>query len=89
MNHALASPDALPHDRGPSAKHRRIRPLRRSLVSDTAGLTTSEYVILLAMIAVVGYAAWRKFGRTVEGSARAAEILTARIPNAGGRSSGR
>jgi len=35
------------------------------LISDTHGLSTVEYVILLILIAVVSIAAWRTFGATV------------------------
>ncbi len=35
---------------------------RRTLREDTRGLSTAEYVILLALICVVGFIAWRMFG---------------------------
>lgn len=37
----------------------------RSLHSNTEGLSTVEYVIILILIAVVGITAWRTFGNTV------------------------
>jgi Flp pilus assembly pilin Flp len=37
----------------------------RSLIKDTEGLSTVEYVIILILIAVVGITAWRTFGNTV------------------------
>ncbi len=37
-----------------------------SLLRDTEGLTTVEYIIILCLIAVVGFAAWKKFGQTVK-----------------------
>ena len=37
----------------------------RSLLQDQSGLTTVEYVIVLCLIAVVGFGLWQKFGGTV------------------------
>ncbi len=37
------------------------------LLRDTQGLTTVEYVIVLALIAVVSVSAWQKFGSNVKG----------------------
>ena len=36
-----------------------------SLLADTRGLTTVEYIIILCLIAVVGFAVWQRFGKTV------------------------
>lgn len=36
------------------------------LLEDTQGLTTVEYIIILCLIAVVGFAVWKKFGETVK-----------------------
>ena len=44
----------------------------RSLLVDEEGLTTAEYVIVLCLIAVVGFALWKEFGQTVEEKARGA-----------------
>ncbi len=44
-----------------------------SLVADRRGLTTVEYIIVLGLIAVVGIAAWQKFGETLTGEVEAAE----------------
>ena len=41
--------------------------IRTSLVRNTEGLSTVEYVIILMLIAVVGIVAWRTFGNTVVG----------------------
>ena len=38
---------------------------KRRLFRDTRGLTTVEYVIVLALIAVVSVKAWQKFGSKV------------------------
>lgn len=54
--------------------------LHPSLRRDERGLSTVEYVIILCLIAVAGFAIWQKFGRTVEGRARGAESLIARLP---------
>lgn len=35
---------------------------RRSLLRDTRGLSAAEYIILMALICVVGFIAWRIFG---------------------------
>jgi hypothetical protein len=37
-------------------------PSRRSLIRDERGLSAAEYIILLALICVVGFIAWRIFG---------------------------
>lgn len=37
---------------------------RRTLRDDTRGLSTIEYVILLIVVACVGIAGWKMFGRT-------------------------
>lgn len=39
---------------------------RKSLTTDERGLTTVEYIIVLVLIAVTGFAIWRKFGSTVK-----------------------
>ncbi|MFZ1864134.1 MAG: hypothetical protein WAU39_07940 [Polyangiales bacterium] len=44
-----------------------------NLVSDKKGLTTVEYIIVLGLIAVVGIAAWQKFGETLTGEVEAAD----------------
>jgi len=41
-----------------------------SLLRDQRGLTTVEYIIILCLIAVVGFAVWKKFGETVKTRAR-------------------
>ncbi len=43
------------------------------LIGDSRGLTTVEYIIVLGLIAVVGIAAWQKFGETLTGEIEAAE----------------
>jgi Flp pilus assembly pilin Flp len=36
-----------------------------SIVRDEDGLSTVEYVIILFLIAIIGIAAWKKFGNSV------------------------
>jgi Flp pilus assembly pilin Flp len=43
------------------------------LAADERGLTTVEYIIVLGLIAVVGIAAWQKFGETLTGEVEAAD----------------
>ena len=43
---------------------KRLRVLR--LLSDTRGLTTVEYVIVLAMIAVMSVGLWKTFGGNIK-----------------------
>jgi Flp pilus assembly pilin Flp len=45
----------------------RIRSFLGSLGRDERGLTTVEYVIVLALIAVVCVGTWNKFGAAIEG----------------------
>lgn len=52
-------------------KTRRIR----GLLANTQGLSTVEYVIILCLVAVVGFAAWQKFGRTVKTKTQGAERI--------------
>lgn len=37
----------------------------KTLVRDEEGLSTVEYVIILFLIAIIGIAAWKKFGTSV------------------------
>lgn len=46
-------------------KRRELR--RRTLRDDTRGLSTAEYIILMALICVVGFIAWRMFGSAARG----------------------
>ena len=58
-------------------RHLPSHPLR-ALHRDERGLTTVEYVIVLALIAVVAVGTWQKFGAAVEGylSESAKDIAT-------------
>jgi hypothetical protein len=52
------------------------REKRRSLLRDTRGLSAAEYIILMALICVVGFLAWRIFGsRTRERTAGAHGVV--------------
>lgn len=57
-------------------KTRRVR----ELLADTRGLTTVEYIIVLCLIAVVGFAIWQKFGNTVKSKVRGAESVVGGLP---------
>lgn len=59
------------------ARSLRTRPVGASLrlVSDTRGLSTVEYIIILCLIAVVGFALWKQFGQRVEGKTRGATTV--------------
>lgn len=52
----------------------------RSLLRDTRGLTTVEYIIILCLIAVVGFAVWKKFGETVKTKVNAADSTLETLP---------
>jgi Flp pilus assembly pilin Flp len=39
---------------------------KKSLLSDIRGLTTVEYIVILCLIAVVGFGVWKKFGEKVK-----------------------
>ncbi len=52
----------------------------RSLLADTRGLSTVEYVIILCLIAVVGFGIWQKFGNTVKMKTRGAESVVNGLP---------
>ncbi len=44
-----------------------IKPNRvRDLLADTRGLSMTEYLIILCLVAIVGIAAWQKFGITLK-----------------------
>jgi len=65
-----------------------MRTLSSKLVKDTRGLSTVEYIIILAFIAVAGIGLWKTFGGTVlgklnESNAKATTISTEE-PSAGG-----
>jgi len=50
------------------------------LLEDTRGLTTVEYIIILCLIAVVGFAVWKKFGETVKGKVNGADTVMTGLP---------
>ena len=50
-----------------------IKRRSNALLEDDQGLTTVEYVIILCLIAVVGFAVWKKFGETVQTRANEAD----------------
>lgn len=52
----------------------------RALLDDDCGLTTVEYIIILCLIAVVGFAVWKQFGQTVEYKAKGANNVVNALP---------
>ena len=52
----------------------------RRLLEDQRGLTTVEYIIILCLIAVVGFAVWKQFGQTVEYKAKGANNVVNTLP---------
>lgn len=52
----------------------------RALLRDERGLTTVEYIIILCLIAVVGFAIWKQFGQTVEYKAKGANNVVNTLP---------
>jgi Flp pilus assembly pilin Flp len=52
----------------------------RSLLKDTKGLSTVEYIIILCLIAVVCFAIWRQFGETVKSKVQGADNLVGTLP---------
>jgi len=71
----LQSPD----DSGTIGQVRR-RDRIEALLADEAGLTTVEYIIVLCLIAVVGFAIWKQFGQTVEYKAKGATNVVSDLP---------
>ena len=63
-------------DKLTTKKTRRVR----ELLADTRGLSTVEYIIILCLIAVVGFAIWQKFGNTVKTKTRGAESVVNGLP---------
>ena len=55
---------------------------KRSLIRDIRGLTTVEYIIILCLIAVVGYGVWRKFGEKVRDKVDATTTQVDKLPTA-------
>jgi Flp pilus assembly pilin Flp len=43
----------------------RQRQRLRDLLADTRGVSMTEYLIIVCLVAIVGIAAWTKFGNTV------------------------
>lgn len=47
-------------------REKKSKRVKRSLLRDNRGLTTVEYIIILCLIAVVGFGVWKKFGEKVK-----------------------
>jgi Flp pilus assembly pilin Flp len=54
------------------------------LLEDTQGLTTVEYIIILCLIAVVGFAVWKNFGETVKTKVNGADQVIGTLPSSSG-----
>jgi Flp pilus assembly pilin Flp len=52
-----------------------------SLLRDTEGMTTVEYIIVLCLIAVVGFGVWQKFGQTVQSKVDGADSVISGLPS--------
>lgn len=52
----------------------------RELLADTRGLSTVEYIIILCLIAVVCFAAWRQFGEKVKDTVRGTTTTVGTLP---------
>jgi Flp pilus assembly pilin Flp len=50
----------------PNRRTTGARKRMRRMLRDTRGLTTVEYIIILCLIAVVGFGVWQKFGAKVK-----------------------
>jgi Flp pilus assembly pilin Flp len=53
---------------------------KAGLLRDRRGLTTVEYIIILCLIAVVGFAVWQKFGNTVKTKVGGADGVVGSLP---------
>jgi Flp pilus assembly pilin Flp len=53
--------------------HATTRRRTRALLTDTRGLSTVEYIMILCLVAVVGFAMWQKFGTTVKTKVRGSD----------------
>ena len=47
-------------------REKKSKRVKRSLLRNNKGLTTVEYIIILCLIAVVGFGVWKKFGEKVK-----------------------
>lgn len=58
------------------------RPQRtlESLKDDDAGLTTVEYIIILALIAIAAIGAWTVFGSSIETQVRGSSTTIGSLP---------
>ena len=52
----------------------------RSLLADTEGLSTVEYMIILCLIAIVSFAIWSKFANTVKSKTASSQTGAGRLP---------
>ncbi|QQR91290.1 MAG: Flp family type IVb pilin [Myxococcales bacterium] len=57
-----------------------MKHMLRRLIRDERGMTTVEYIIVLSLIAVVGFGVWKKFGTTVKSKVQAADAVMVTLP---------
>lgn len=55
-------------------------PKKRRLATDDTGLTTVEYIIILALIAIAAIGAWNVFGGSIETQARGSATTLGGLP---------
>lgn len=55
-----------------------------SLLRDERGLTTVEYIIILCLIAIVGFGVWQQFGSTIKEKTEGADGTMQTLPTAPG-----
>ena len=63
-----------------TAMHERLPRTCESLKKDDAGLTTVEYIIILALIAIAAIGAWNVFGGSIETQARGSSTTIGGLP---------
>jgi Flp pilus assembly pilin Flp len=52
----------------------------RSLLKDTKGLSTVEYIIILCSLAITCFAIWKQFGETVKSKVQGADNIVGTLP---------
>ena len=52
----------------------------RSLLKDTKGLSTVEYILILCLLAITCFAIWKQFGETVKSKVQGADNIVGTLP---------
>lgn len=80
MAHSLLISTDMTNDTAPDCdKYARSKGVR-SLSTDDSGLTTVEYIIILALIAIAAIGAWNVFGGSIETQARGSATTIGGLP---------